>query len=261
MAESSSVVGRAFIGAITIFLLVFFLFFAGFFGNLGPIAAIIYGPIAFVVSFIVFWIVESLLEPYTESARKLTYLVLSVILLSPIVIYIGFNYQELARAERMKHPAPLTDEESLLLKSTRLDLRIGVDGGTFPPVYLRHLIRDLQETCLFLRAGEINALKNADVVATITGVYWDGKAGARFVFHLPEHRTEGVEIEVVYKPTGVLTTFSQRLFGISGERDRYVDRLAVQLIKASQTFSGLSQSIITGSLNAEPDERLGCRKK
>jgi hypothetical protein len=212
------------------------------------------------VSFIVFWVVESLLEPYTGSARKKTYLVLCVIFLSPIVIYIGFNYQELARAGRMEHPSPLTDEESLLLKSTRLNLRIGVDGEGFPPIYTRKLIRDLQETCLFLKVGEINALDKADVVATITGVYWDNKDGARFIFHLPEYRT-GVEIDIVYKPIGFLAAFTQTLFGISGERKRYIDRLAVQLIEASQTFSGLNQSIIKGSLNAEPDERLGCRKK
>lgn len=255
MAETSSVVGRAFIWAITLSFLVFFLFSTVFVGNLGPIPALIYGPIAFVVSFIVFWIVESLLEPHTQSVRKITYFVLSVVLVSPIVIYIGLNYREFTRAGRMEHAAPLTDEESMLLKSTRLNLRIGVEGGKRPPIYTRNLIRDLRETCLFLEVGEIDALDKADVLATITGAYWDDKTGFRFIFHLPEHLREGIEIAVFYKLKSGISGWVSR----NPDHKQYIDRLGVELIKASHALFGNSELITADSPVVSNGEGADCR--
>ncbi|KPK42215.1 MAG: hypothetical protein AMJ65_08000 [Phycisphaerae bacterium SG8_4] len=255
MADSSGVVGRALIWATAISFFVFFLFSAVFFGNLGPIPALIYGPTAFVVSFIVFWIVESLLERHTRSNRKKFYVVLCVILLAPIVIYTGYNYQESTRAERMEHAPPLTNEEELLLKSTRLNLRIGVDNPRYAWVDTRSLIEDLRETCLFLEVGEINGFFRADVFATITGRYKD-KTGFKFIFHLPEQKREGIEIEVRYKLKSVWTR------GVSRRTDRkqYIDRLAVELIKAFQSLSDRSELIAAEQSVVKTSDGISCRR-
>jgi len=255
MAESPGVVGRALIWATVISFLVFFLLSFVFVGNLGPIPALVYGPIAFVASFIVFWIVESLLEPHTEAVRKIAYLALSGILLAPLVTYMAFNHREFTRAGRMEHAPPLTDEESLLLKSTRLNLRIAVENPRRPPVYTEKLINDLWETCLFLEVGDVNSLDGADVLATITGAYWDDKTGFKFIFHLPENLTDGVEVEVSYKLR------SSMAGGMSGRADRkqYIDRLAVELIKASQVLFESSGSITTETSVLTDHEGTGCR--
>ena len=233
MAESSGVIGRALVWAFAISFLVFFLFGSVFVGNLGPIPALIYSPIAFVASFIVFWIVEALLEPHTASVRKITYFALSLILLAPLVTYMAFNYREFTRAGSMEHAPPLTDEESLLLESTRLNLRIAVENPRRPPVYTEKLINDLRETCLFIEVGDVDSLDRADVLATITGAYWDDKTGFKFIFHLPENLTDGVEVEVSYKLRSSMTDDGR---GGRADRKQYIDRLAVELIKASQVL-------------------------
>lgn len=242
---------RALLWAFGISFLVFILFSSVFLGNLGPIPALVYSPIAFVASFIVFWIVETLLASATDLTRKVTYLVLCVILLAPVVAYIGINHRDFTRTGRMEHAPPLTDEERLLVQATRLNLRIGVANPSRPPVYTRSLISDLQETCLFQATGEIEKLEKADVVATITGAYWDDKTGFRFILHPPEQLKEGVEIKIFYK------------LGLSiGNRDhrQYIDRLSVELIKASQTLFDQGKLVSTDILVAKPDAETGCRR-
>lgn len=256
MAEDTTgVVGRALIWATAISFFVFFLFSAVFVGNLGPIPALIYGPTAFVVSFIVFWIVESLLERHTRSTRKKFYVALSVILLAPIVIYTGSNYQGSTRAERMEHAPLLSNEEELLLKSTRLNLRIGVDNPRYAWVDTRSLIEDLRETCLFLEVGVINGFFRADVLATITERYKD-KAGFKFIFHLPEQMREGIEIEVRYKLKSAWTGWLSR----KTDRKQYIDRLAVELIKASRSLSVPSEYIATEPSVVKTGDETGCRR-
>jgi uncharacterized membrane protein len=255
MKKSHNILSRSLVGAFCTSLVVFFLFTTVFVGNLGPIPALIYSPIAFIASFFVFLSIETLLVRQSRKSRKKVYLVVFVICLAPIVIYMGINHRDFTPAGRMEHAPPLTEEETLLLQSTRLNFRVGVVNPRRPPVYTRSLIRDLKQTCLFDEVGVFSELETADVLATIKGVYRDDKKGQRFIFHDPKY-SSGVEIEVFYKPNPVMI-----LGSIMGERKQYIDRLSVQLIEASQTLSGQSQSITKGSLNAEPDERLGCRKK
>jgi hypothetical protein len=155
----------------------------------------------------------------------------------------------------MEHAPPLSNKEELLLKSTRLNLRIGVDSPRYAWDVKRSLLEDLRETCLFLEVGVINGFFRADVIATITERYED-KAGFKFIFHLPEQMREGIEIEVRYKLKSVWTG------GVSRKTDRkqYIDRLAVELIKASQALSVRSELMATEPSVVKAGDETGCRR-
>jgi hypothetical protein len=253
MKKSPDILSRSLVGASLTSLFVFFLFSSVFTGNLGPIPALIYGPIAFLVAFVVFLFIETLLTRQSRKTRKRTYLVVFAISLAPVVIYIGINPQDFTRAGRMEHAAPLTEEEELLLKSTRLNFRVGVVNTGRPSVYTRSLIGELQETCLFIEVGDDNELEKADVLATMKGAFWDDKHGFTFIFHFPEHPSEGVEIRVFYKLSSGMSR---------GGRDQrqYIDRLSVELIKASQTLFGQSELVIIDPSIVQADEQVDCRR-
>jgi hypothetical protein len=258
----SEIFSRSLRWAIGIAVLVFFLFSFVFVGNLGPIPALVYGPLAFVVSFVVFFVIETLIAANSRLSRKNTYIGLFVVCLVPIVYILAFEplafgidykaiTRDFSRTKRMEHAPPLTEQERLLLQSTRLNLKVGVDA---PSAYAKVLIRDLQETCLFKEVGILDQLDGADMLATIKIPYsFDGRVGWLLSLRRPEMPKDEVNVQVYYW---------LRNFGMNTKADRnqYTDRLAVELIKASQTIFGQDELRITDSMDSAPNVELPCKR-
>ena len=72
----------------------------------------------------------------------------------------------------------------------------------------------------------------------------------RFVFHLPERLSEGVEIDVFYE-LGAASPWNSR----KSQRKQYLQRLSVELIKASQKLFGQDQPSSTDS-TPSPDKKV-----
>jgi hypothetical protein len=251
--ESRNILKRSFVYSSSLSLIVFFLCMTVFVGNLGPIPALIYSPIAFLGSFVVCLFVEALLSRKPGFSRKKAYAIaLLVISLIPTGIYLEDIFEENTQAVRMRRALPLTKEERFLLQSTRLNFRVGVVNRKYPPVATGKLISDLQKTCLFGEVGELDRLENADLIVTMEGYYRNVHNGLAVEIHIPGDSENGVYKSVYYK--------LDRFFGGETDENQYIDRLAVELIEASQTLLGKSELITTDLLATTPDEEVGCRR-
>lgn len=235
-----------------------------FVGNLGPIPALVYGPIAFVVSLALFLIIESLLAANSRLSRKNTYIGLLVVCLIPIVYILifeplayGIDYKAIARdfnyAERMEHAPPLTEQERLLLQSTHLNLRVGVVNAGYPGD-IRALIRELKETCLFYEVGKSNQLLTPDVLATIITHYGYSKDGWHLSLHRPNKPENEVNIQVHYWKPYIFSLNTNEI------RHQYTERLAVELIKANQTLFSQDGLKNTGSMYSTLSAKMPCEK-
>jgi hypothetical protein len=80
---------------------------------------------------------------------------------------------------------PLNAEERALIRSRRFDVQVGVDGGTFPPIYRTRLIDDLGRTGLFTAVAAARDTQSADLIASVTGTYYGDKAGHSFLAMAP----------------------------------------------------------------------------
>jgi hypothetical protein len=197
-------------------------------------------------------------------SRKKIYIVLFVICLVPIIYIIGvepkafgIDYKAIARdfnhTERMEHAPPLTEQERLLLQSTRLNLRVGVVNAQHPGD-TKALIRELQGTCLFDEVGESNQLVGANVIATIINHYVWSKDGWHLSLHRPEKPNNEENIQVYYWKPYVFSLKSKAV------RHQYAERLAVELIKATQTLYSKDELRIAGSISSVPTEKSPCER-
>jgi hypothetical protein len=264
LIKFSEIFFRALKWAIGISVLVFFLFSFVFVGNLGPIPALVYSPLAFLVSIVIFLIIETRLAQNSD-LRKQIYRVLQRSLFGIFVILIGIHmveyFIENSRAVRMAHAPPLTDEESMLLHSTNLNLRIGVVSRTDSAYAINGFITDLEKTCLFEQIGELDQLENPDIIATISGWSYGPRMGKTFVLHLPDYPDNRVFITVFYYSNRLCDDKFVSMF-CDGKTDaeQYIDRLSVELIKASQTLFGQEELRIYGSMPRTPIAKESCER-
>lgn len=239
--------------AIGIAVLVLFLLSFVFVGNLGPIPALVYGPIAFVVSLVIFLIIESLLALNSQLSRKNTYIGLLVVCLVPIVYILAFeplafgiDYKAIVRdfnhTKSIEQAPPLTEQERLQLQSTRLNLIVGVVSARYPDD-TSALIKDLQETCLFEVVDESDQLEGADIFATIIKRYYFNKEGWDLSIYRPEKPKEPYLISL----------------HVEGDHHQYIKRLAEELFKASRTLFSLDELLITKTTSNRPNEKQPCK--
>lgn len=219
-------------------------------GQLGPIGVLILGTFLFFAAFVVFLIIETLLELCSKSFAKETHIFFRLIgyaiALAPFVILIGGVFKENTREVRMRHAPPLTAEERSLLQSTFYDLRVGVaKGGAY-----RTLAIDLQDICLFERVDELHHLEKTDVIATPKLRYHGDKIGWYFSFHLPKEPENAVNVTAYYKIGPKL-----------GDHDQYMDRLAVESITALKILYGQDELRASHSNVDASDAKLGCRRR
>lgn len=252
--KAPNIIKRSFVYAVSLSLIVFFLCMTVFFGNLGPIPALIYSPIAFSVSFVVCLFVEALLSRKPAFGRKKAYgIAIVVICLIPTGFYLQDIYEENTQEVRMRHALPLTNEERLLLQSTRLNFRVAVVNKDYPPIATAKLIRDLQKTCLFREVGELDLVEDADLIVTMEGYWRNIHNGLSVGIRVPGDSGKVVYKSVYYK--------LNRFFGGDTDEDQYIDRLTVELIDASKTLYGESELITADSLAVTPDKEVSCRRR
>ena len=204
-------------------------------GNQSPFLAFFVGPAAFFLGWLLGLLVQAPRVLTISGRAQLIYLVLVVLLVAgpvwrtaPWVAQFVIGLSAVAdvpgREERMEFAQQLTDAERVLLSAIHFDLTVAVTNPYYPPVYRRSLIRDLEETGLFGAVASVNETSDADLVATVIGVYNDDRTGKSFTLALNDDPESGLTIKVYYYLGGLLRN--------PGDRRQYMDRLAVEVIEA-----------------------------
>ena len=252
----AEIIGRSLGWASIICFIVMLPFLTVWYGNLGPIPAFIYGSISFLGSVVVFLILETLLALSPRLTRKKTYIVTFLLVcLIPIGVFLTDILKENTQAVRMVHAKPLTDEERLLIKSTYLNLRVGVVNKKFPESVTSKFISDLQNTCLLKEVGELNQLENADVIATVNVYFRNISNGWTFTLQLPDNPERDVYKAVYYR-----LHLLDRIVGINSDEKLFLDRLAVELIKASKALFGIEYLNYLGQMPNTVDAKSRCKR-
>jgi hypothetical protein len=134
-----------------------------------------------------------------------------------------------SQADRMRFAAPLTEAERALLERTHFTLTLGVANPKFEPVYTDSLIADFVQTGLFDHVTREGRTRAADLVATMRGKYYGDKLGQYFTLSPANEPGRGIDVKVHYTTGGI--------FAAVGDRRQYLDRLAVETIKAANALA------------------------
>lgn len=252
----AEIIGRSLGWASIICFIVVIFFLTVGYGNLGPIPALIYGSISFLASLVLFLILEILLALNLGLARKKTYIVTFLVVgLIPVGYFLADIIQENTQAVRMRNAKPLTSNERMLMNSMHLNLRVGVVNDKYPESVIRKFIRDLKKTCLFEDVGGVNQIENADVIATVNGYFRGINNGWTFKLHLPDNPGKDVYKAVYYR-----LHLLDRIFGVNSDENLYLDRLTVELIKASQRLIGAENISNYGAMPSTTDTKTRCKR-
>ena len=207
----------------------------------GPLGAFILAPMAFPLVLLLAYLLQYRRALRLAGAGKAAYAVVFVILLVPAVsatrflarLHLSIDTAGYSRKERLLHAAAITDDERRLRDSTHFDFGVRVENPRFPPVYTGVLVTDLTATRLFRAVDERMTMENAKLVASVTGSYYGDRQGLSFTLRRTDGQAAPVQLKVFYTVGGI---FSQM-----GDRRQYLDRLAVELIRAVRTL-GLGTS-------------------
>jgi hypothetical protein len=240
--ELVAILGKALLWGAGISAVVFVLAFIGplMVGGPGahqaPLAAFLFAPVAFPLVLLVVYVLQYRRALRLSGAGKSGYAVVLVLLLIPAVSAARFlasldlpvDTARYGRQERFRHAAPMTDDERRLRESTHFDLRVRVENPRFPPVYTGVLVTDLAATGLFRVVDARVTPETADLVATVTGSYYGDKQGLSFTLRRADGQANELQLKVYYIVGGIFSQLS--------DRRQYLDRLAVEVIRAVQTL-------------------------
>ena len=237
MKEFVAILGRALLWAIGASAVVFAIFFFGpmLIGG-SPLAAFLLAPTAFPPALLVASVLQYRRALRLGGAAKAAYAVVVALVLIPAVpaarflakLDLSVDTAAFSRARRLLHAPPMTDDERRLRESTHFDLRVRIENPRFPPVYAGALVTDLAATGLFRAVDQRVTLETADLVATVTGQYYGDKTGQSFTLRRAEDEASAVQLRVYYTVGGI--------FSALGDRRQYLDRLAVEVIRAVETL-------------------------
>ena len=237
MKELAAILGRALLWAVGASAVVFAVAFIGpmLIGG-SPLGAFLLGPTAFPPALLIAAVLQYRRALRLGGAAKAAYAIVLGLLLVPAVpaarslatLDLSIDTAAHTRATRLLHAAPMTADERQVRESTHFDLHVRVENPRFPPVYTGVLVTDLATTGLFRIVDDGGAPDTADLVATVTGSYYGDKAGLSFTLGRADGRSSPVQLKVYYTVGGVFTAI--------GDRRQYLDRLAVEVIRAVETL-------------------------
>ena len=237
MKELVAILGRAMLWAVGASAVVFTVFFIGpmLIGG-SPLAAFVLAPMAFPPALFIVSVLQYRRALRLDGAAKAVYAVVLALVLIPGVpaarflakLDLSINTAASGRAQRLLHASPMTDDERRLRESTHFDLQVRVENPRFPPVYTGVLVTDLRATGLFRIVDESVTPETADLVAAVTGSYYGDKQGLSFTLRRTDGQASPVQLKVYYTVGGI--------FSAMGDRRQYLDRLAVEVIRAVATL-------------------------
>lgn len=173
-----------------------------------PLLAFILTPLVFVITLVL-----------TLVWSRLGLITIVAILLFPAWYYVGMSPRDPQGAL-----VPLNAKERALIQSRHFELRVAVDGGTAPPIYRASLIDDLGRTGLFTTVGAIEDTRSADLIATVTGIYYGDKTGHSFSLRWPQLPGRSVRVEMWHYA-------GFRPFLEASRHRLQVDRLALEVVR------------------------------
>ena len=135
-----------------------------------------------------------------------------------------------SRDERMQFATALTEAEQRLREGARLDLAVGVERGDLGRGGQSRLIVDLEATGVFDVVGRTDEMTEMDLVATAMARHVRPTPGQAFRLALSTDPMNAVNIRVVYTMGGEI--------GWAADRELYLHRLAVEVIKAVTQLTG-----------------------
>lgn len=129
-----------------------------------------------------------------------------------------------SREDRMRHAPPLTAAEQTRREGAYFDLSVAVQQSHDGRMGSAIVIGDLEATGLFRHVGGASETPEPDLIATVTGRYFQPETGVSFSLAPTADTTSTMSIDVHYE--------RGRSTVSSADRESYLDRLALETIRA-----------------------------